>query len=551
MDSMLQEARLLNSDLGRHCVRTKFTSHLSGRFYNNSSLQRHTAKRRNLSRMQAKVRKLEREHKLQLARNEQLLLIKKEVERKHELMIDRLFKFLKGLTKLQSYIRRKLAIKLYREMKEHRFKMLNIIARFCQIRYRGWKGRLRVRTIREAIRQKLMNDSATIIQAGIRGWIERKRHVQRKRQRELLYNQSAIIAQTFWRGQRARVEYFAMRKELRNKAALDVQRMYRGMRGRRNVAKMREEIERAKIPEKPKRIPLYKRRYSTYGAKLPASRAVQGGFRKRDDLGRNSGSTCTYVGSDKEDSESIATTTTSLSQLTKQSRKRRVARGKEVFNSNKTTKSKWSSAQKIIEASSKIRKYDEKPARSIIVGHHNARARNSSSGSSTAGNENTGSKGSQSTRIRNKSSRERVMLEPAMLTSSSSSRRFGIRQKRNENISTDRLVRNRRCSKSSCTIEMAKRDDCRYNRDDDSRSCTSTSSLTNSNKSQKQHASMPPLVEESGMEKMGKSPLAMLAEASLIVGEVFRDRITHLSVMKSGFEHSYVEHEDDLERFAF
>ncbi|KAL7469784.1 hypothetical protein ACHAXS_010050 [Conticribra weissflogii] len=444
MDSMLQEARLLNSDLGRHCVRSKFTSHLSGRFYNNSSLERHTAKRRNLSKMKAKVRKLEREHKLQVARNQHLLLIKKEVERKHELAIDRLFKFLKGMTKLQSHARRKLEMRLYREMKEHRLKMMNEIARFCQIHYRGWKGRLRFRSIRKDIRQKLMNDTATIIQARIRGCLERKRPVQRKRQRELLYNQSAITAQTFWRGQRARMEYFALRKELRNKAALDLQRLYRGMRGRRIVAKMREELERTIIPEKPKRIPLHKRRYSTYGAKLPLSRAVQGGARKRDHGGSQSRS-----------------------------------------------------------------------------------------------------------RICNKRSREIVVQEPSVSTSSTGITSLGVRPKGSEKISTHRLGGNRLSSKLMCKVEAEKRHDCGSINDDETRSYTSNSLRPDTNKLQKHHSSMPPLVEENVAENIKKPPLTIFEEASLIIGEIFGDRISHLSIMKSSFEHSFVERDDDLEISVF
>jgi predicted RNase H-like nuclease (RuvC/YqgF family) len=72
MESMLQEARLINSDIGRHSVKCNFSSRLSGRFYQNSSLERNTARKSKLVEMQARKRRLERELRMEEQRVELL-----------------------------------------------------------------------------------------------------------------------------------------------------------------------------------------------------------------------------------------------------------------------------------------------------------------------------------------------------------------------------------------------------------------------------------------------------------------------------------------------
>ena len=58
--TMLQEAKKLNNDLGRHVRRAAFSTHLTGRFYQNNSLESHKARSNRISKMKAERRKLEK-----------------------------------------------------------------------------------------------------------------------------------------------------------------------------------------------------------------------------------------------------------------------------------------------------------------------------------------------------------------------------------------------------------------------------------------------------------------------------------------------------------
>jgi hypothetical protein len=59
-DEILNEARVLNSELGRHVRKCSFSTHLSGRFYENHSLQSYKARAQRIAQMKAKRKQLEK-----------------------------------------------------------------------------------------------------------------------------------------------------------------------------------------------------------------------------------------------------------------------------------------------------------------------------------------------------------------------------------------------------------------------------------------------------------------------------------------------------------
>ena len=334
-NSILREAQLINNDLGRHSVKCNFSTRLSGRFYQNCSLERHTMRRSRLSEMQSKRRRLEKELVLEKRRVGLLSDRLVDMENAREFALDMIFAIQRGVLGFQALVRRWQAMELLESMK-HRVRMREMIALFCQSRYRGWKGRLHAASTREYLRQQLMNKSATTIQAFVRCHIQRKAYLDMLLERQILRDGSAVTIQAAFRGYRMQRMYYEEMKR-RHEAALNVQRTFRGMKGRR-IAKMLREEElarlRAEAEEKPKRIPLHMRRYSTYSVNANESHSQQ---RRNSILTRRRGSidlTKTYQSSfnsanssidtrvDADENDSIAATTlTSLTNHTEISRK--------------------------------------------------------------------------------------------------------------------------------------------------------------------------------------------------------------------------------------
>eukprot|EP00984_Skeletonema_dohrnii_P013879 scaffold5807_cov114-Skeletonema_dohrnii-CCMP3373.AAC.5 len=332
-NSILREAQLINNDLGRHSVKCSFSTRLSGRFYQNCSLERHTMRRSRLSEMQSKRRRLERELVLEKRRVKLLGERLVEMENAREFALDMIFAIQRGVLGLQALVRRRQAMKLLESMK-HRVRMRQMIALFCQSRYRGWRGRLRAASTREYLRQQLMNKCATTIQTFIRCHSQRRVYLGMLLERQILRDRSATSIQAAFRGHRMQ-RLYCEQMQRRQAAALAVQRAYRGMQGRRVAKRLREELARlrAETEEKPKRIPLHMRRYSTYGASVNGSQSQQRRnsilTRRRGsiDLTKTSQSAFNSANSsidtrvDADENDSLATTITSLTNHTEISRK--------------------------------------------------------------------------------------------------------------------------------------------------------------------------------------------------------------------------------------
>ena len=332
-NSILREAQLINNDLGRHSVKCNFSTRLSGRFYQNCSLERHTMRRSRLSEMQSKRRRLERELMLEKRRVKLLGARLDEMENAREFALDMSFAIQRGVVGFQAMVRRGQAMELLESMK-FRVRMREMIALFCQSRYRGWRGRLHAASTREYLRQQLMNNSATVIQTFIRCRSQRKAYLSMLVERQILRDKSAVSIQSTFRGHRSQRLY---REEMRRRqdAALNVQRAFRGMKGRRVADRLREELVRlrAEAEEKPKRIPLHMRRYSTYGASANESQSQHRRSsilsRRRGSIDLTKSSPCAFNSAnssidtrvDADENDSLATTITSLTNHTEISRK--------------------------------------------------------------------------------------------------------------------------------------------------------------------------------------------------------------------------------------
>ena len=348
-DSFFRDARLFNSDIGRHSVKCNFSTRLAGRFYQNGSLERHTFRRSRLAEMQERKRRLEEELRVEERRVDLMTERLRETERTRDVAHDMTRKIELGLTRFQAYVRRRQAMTSFRAIRRKSHAM-KFIAQFFQRRYRGWTDRARAESRREFLRRKRRDGSATAIQSNVRRVIQRRRYIDLLSEKERLSNRSAAAIQAMTRGSIARRMYLADMKRRRD-AAGNVERVWRGHAARIMTNKLRGElIRRNTEAEKPKRIPLHLRRYSTYGSNSGiASTATAQGSNTRDarmrrrssdamidmDGGRLSmlrnSTSAASTGDERDENDSIASTSTSLTNqtnaTTETSQKFRVHRG--------------------------------------------------------------------------------------------------------------------------------------------------------------------------------------------------------------------------------
>ena len=265
-ESILQEARLLNSDLGRHSVKSNFSTRLAGRFYSNGSLERHALRRRSLLGLMDRKRGLERELLLEERRVELLLERLRETEEARQNAYALISTIERGVLQFQTAVRRRQAVTLFRTMR-HEYFMRKFVAHAFQCRYRGWKGRAIAESKREYLRQKRREDSLLTIQTFTRGRMQRIHYLDllAERKRELS-NRSATVIQAVMRGKLLR-QMYQTEMIRRRDGARNIQRIWRGSIGRVTAKKIRDEmIRELAVEEKPKRIPLHLRKYSTYGS---------------------------------------------------------------------------------------------------------------------------------------------------------------------------------------------------------------------------------------------------------------------------------------------
>ena len=276
------DAILLNSGLfGAHARSSSFSTHLSGRFYKNSTLAAHAARKRRAARMRAKKRELEQAILLEERRAE--LLEERLRERKEECLRIQLRRQQAAL-EIQCWVRKLAAVQRVGDVRCHQ-RAMNQIALFCQARYRGFKGgEVACTRKREAAQQKLEHDASVRIQCAARARKAKKIvEIERTELRQLQYAGACTI-QALVRERQYQLRYNEVLQERHRRYHLQQQEACTRIQSihRRNVARQEADRRRAEKqraaeelpPTKPKRVPLHMRRYSTYSVAQVASIAV-------------------------------------------------------------------------------------------------------------------------------------------------------------------------------------------------------------------------------------------------------------------------------------
>ena len=257
--TMLHDARMLNSDLGRHVRRCNFSTNLTGRFYENHSMQSHKARAHRIAQMKSKRKGLERsllmeEKKIKFLEEE---LRNKVRKRREEENMKALMKV--SVTKIQSHVRRILAMDKLEVMKIED-QIVTYVTTFIQAAFRGKRGREYVQNLRRTIALHRKEELASILlQCFYRRFNAKRQLMILKQRMKIRKTNCARRIQARVRGNVGRAKVSNIRQ---SRAAVSVQCMYRSMTAKR----LRDEarIRELKKREKPKRIPLHERRYSIY-----------------------------------------------------------------------------------------------------------------------------------------------------------------------------------------------------------------------------------------------------------------------------------------------
>ena len=286
------DALLLNSGLfGTHARSSSFSTHLSGRFYKNSTLAAHAARKKRAARMRAKKRELEQAIMLEERRAE--LLEERLRERKEQcLRIQR--KRQEAALDIQCWIRQRFATQKVDGMRRCQAAM-NQISVFCQARYRGLKGREVARERRrEVAQQRRENDAAIQIQCKQRCRAAREVAESKRKELEKQRYASACTIQAFVRTKQCRRRYLERLQEkqrlllkCQEEACTKIQSIHRRNIALREADRFRAAKKKAaeeKPDPKPKRVPLHMRRYSTYAVAQVASIASIDKSRRRSSI---------------------------------------------------------------------------------------------------------------------------------------------------------------------------------------------------------------------------------------------------------------------------
>jgi hypothetical protein len=545
MDSMLRDARLINSDIGRHSVKCNFSARLTGRFYQNSSLERHTARKSRLVEMQAKKRRLEKELQLEEQRVKLLEERLHDTERAREDAQELIFNLVRGMVRFQSLVRRKQSMTRFKDIR-HVARMAILVAFHLQSRYRGWKGRSRADSIRHDLKQKLMNDSAVSIQASLRRHLQRKYYLGLLSQRNALSDKSAAAIQALLRGKVARKMYLEEMSR-RQSAASNVQRVFRGKLGRLEAERIRQ-LRLKKQSEKPKRVPLHLRRYSTYGSDSVQKKPDKGP-KKRDATNRRRSSVdmsilrdgkafgSSVTNGDPDENDSIATTLTSLTHTTDFSRKR-IIRGKMPESTKaRTNATSLPSPQKVLASATK-------------QSNHRGRYKSTISSDSTPSDA-SGRRNNRPQLVKRKD--KQTSAQKCSVNKSIHERRRSVPTIASSNIASltnspePRPNTQKRCNESSSRVASRER----------RRSVPVSSARSNHSSARSSRAEVNKILPRkrnnsggtasSGRQCQMPRREEISREASLIVEEVLgRAIITH-SIATSSFDDDFSEHEDDLE----
>lgn len=533
-ESMLRDSRLINSDIGRHAVKCNFSSRLTGRFYQNGSLERHATKRDRLANMKARKRRLEKEVQLEEQRVWLLEEKLRETECARGEAREKIATVERGMPQFQALVRRNRCMKLFERMKCEA-RMRKLVALFGQTRFRGWTGRLTERELRREREWLLKNQTATRVQARVRGSIQRRIFIEVQERRRLEQYNAAGLIQAVLRGRWVR-QRFLDERSMRQAAVLVIQRQHRAMMGRIMAGHLRTEVAKKRIEkEKPrKRIPLHLRRYSTYGK---CGAAVSRGSNKsgniRDMRRRSSGGNLTLKGVvsklGRQDSETYSPASTvsanggendsvassvmsALSETTEVSRLRIGAnrtphtgsRGKENTASARKWKQTSSAASKVSKSVSKWKKPGDKPKAgpsnllSVLPFHQSDIIDYGSSDLALAVEEPKKSRADEKRKQRERSEKFEKSTEL-------------VEKGKKENLRKGPGGAPGRISPKILTTET-------------------------SNPSKQRHR-----------KDMG-TPVTISAEAAFIVGDVLgAGEITNICMANSSFEEEFNEHENDLE----
>jgi leucyl aminopeptidase (aminopeptidase T) len=258
-ESILSIARTLNSDLGRHVKNCSFSTNLSGRFYQNNSLESHKARAQRIAQMKAKRKQLERSLELE---EKKILYLEAKLEERRLMRLQE--EKMKQMTEraailIQSQIRRFLSYKRYQILRVEN-EIINYVVKFVQALFRGRRDRKRVNNIKMMIiKHRKEERAAIIIQSSARRLFAKNELGNKIEERNLQYNKAAICLQACVRGVRDRK---IVNDLINEKATVKIQSLYRGLIGRRirdaRIKALKKKKERAT------RIPLHERRYSTY-----------------------------------------------------------------------------------------------------------------------------------------------------------------------------------------------------------------------------------------------------------------------------------------------
>ena len=262
---MLSEARKLNSDLGRHVKHSSFSTHLTGRFYQNNSLESHNARAHRIAQMTAKRKQLERS--LVMEEKKILFLESKLKERQLQRLEEEEMRVRveKAAIVIQSQVRRVLSVEKV-EVKRIESEIMYYVVQFIQSLYRGRRDRRRVHNLRmKIIRHRKEELSAIQIQSSIRQYMAKIELGRKVEERMVQHNKAACFIQAHIRGYQDRNHVTSL---IQQRSAIKIQSCYRGMVGR-HIRDARVKA-RKKEREKAQRIPLHERRYSTYSVESSA-----------------------------------------------------------------------------------------------------------------------------------------------------------------------------------------------------------------------------------------------------------------------------------------
>jgi hypothetical protein len=359
-----------------------------------------------------------------------------------------------------------------------------------------------------------MNESAVIIQAELRRRIQRRQYIDLLSRNKLISDQSASAIQALMRGKMTRKMYLE-EVARRQSAALNVQRVFRGKIGRDEYDRLKRIM--AKKAEKPKRIPLHMRRYSTYGSvsRKPAKKRDLT-TRRRSSV-EDMSSLLRSLKNEQDENDSVATTLTSLTHITHatESSRRRVNRGK-MTDSTNTKKGKSKNSWPLAHRVSALKQKNKSETKS-----------KSSNASETA------SKSSRSTKQNSKTDKDLASRVPTFVAGNlaSSSSETEEKQKGSEK------------RRDGVPPYVSAGSPQHEHQPKNSRDLNDVQNDTPESVAEKQ----PIHSEMLTPRDKANTRITISREAALIVEEVLgRTIITH-SIVNCSFDDEFSEHEDDLE----